>query len=104
MNVDCTLNSFAVPGFSGLDPIFGTKKPTGETISSREAHTNISMPFALMRPHVVNENSTTTEVEVNSVFDITVPDITLEISEAAYNRCRAHIVNSSSGSASVLVN
>jgi hypothetical protein len=104
MNVDCTLNSFAVPGFSGLDPIFGTKKPTGEAISSREAHTNISMPFALMRPHVVNENSTTTEVEVNSVFDITVPNITLEISEAAYNRCRAYIVNSSGGPATVLVN
>ncbi|MDR1230175.1 MAG: DUF6273 domain-containing protein [Spirochaetaceae bacterium] len=104
MTVDCTLNSFAVPGFSNLVPDFGVKKPVGEPVSSREAHVNIAMPFTLMRPHVVDENSTTTEVEVNSVFDITVAGITLEIGEAAYNRCKAHIINSSSGSVSVLVN
>jgi hypothetical protein len=104
MNVDCTLNSFAVPGFSGLNPIFGTKKSAGDPISSREAHVNISMPFTLMRPHIVNESSTTTEVEVNSVFDITVAGITLELSEAAYNRCKAHIINSANGSVSILVN
>jgi hypothetical protein len=104
MNVDCTLNSFAVPGFSGLDPNFGTKKPTGETISSREEHANISMVFDLMRPHVINESSTTTEVEASSVFDITAPGITLEISEAAYNLCKAHIINSSVGAVSILIN
>jgi hypothetical protein len=93
-----------VPGFSGLDPLFGAKKTTGEPISSREAHVNISMPFTLMRPHIVNENSTTTEVEVNSVFDITVAGITLELSEAAYNRCKVHLINSANGSASILVN
>ncbi|MDR2193484.1 MAG: hypothetical protein LBP19_03320 [Treponema sp.] len=104
MNVDCTLNSFAVPGFSGFDQIFGTKKPTGETISSREAAVNIAMPFTLMRPHIINESSMTTGIEVNSVFDLTVTGITLEISAAVYNRCAVHIINSSSGSVSVLMN
>jgi hypothetical protein len=57
-----------------------------------------------MRPHIVDESSTTTEVEVNSVFDITAAGITLELSEAAYNHCKAHIINSSNGSVSILIN
>lgn len=104
MNIDCTLNKFTVPGFTGLDPEFGTKKPNGESVSSREAHANIAMALSLMRPHVVNESSTTTELEANHVFDITVANVTLEISEAAFNGCKVHIVNSSGGDVSVLRN
>jgi hypothetical protein len=104
MNIDCTLNTFSVPGFTGFEQGFGTKKPSGESISSREAAVNIAMPFSLMRGHTVNENSTTTEVESNRVFNITTPNITLQISEAAYNGCQAFIINSSSGPVSVLVN
>jgi hypothetical protein len=102
MNVDCTLNSFAVPGFSGLTPLFGQKKPNGETISSREEHTNVSMPFTLMRPHVVNEDSTTTPVEVNSVFEFTAAGVELALGTPVYNGCQILIINSSDNDCSVV--
>ena len=104
MNIDCTLNTFTVPGFTGLDPVFGTQKPGGESISSREAHTNIAMALSLQRPHIVNENSTTTPLESNRVFNITVTGITLQIGAAVFNGCQAYIVNSSDGHATVTVN
>jgi hypothetical protein len=104
MHVDCTLDNFSVPGFSDIVPEFGIKKPNGIPISSREAHENIKMPFANMRPHVVEENSTTTRVEVNSVFDITEIGTNLTLSNATYNGCLAYIINSSDGIVTVTVN
>jgi len=104
MNIDCTLNTFSVPGFSGINPDFGTKAPAGQPITSRQEHTNISMPFVLMRPHIVNENSTTTVIEANCVFDITVSGVVLELNEAVYNGCKVFIMNSSGNTASVRVN
>jgi hypothetical protein len=104
MNIDCTLNTFSVPGFTGVNPPFGTKRPTGESVSSREAHVNIAMPFTQMRPHIVNENSTTTELESNRVFEITEPGVMLQISDAVYNGCKALVINSSPDSATVTIN
>jgi hypothetical protein len=62
------------------------------------------MPFALMRPHIVNENSTTTKIEVNSVFDITVAGTTLTLNNAVYNGCFVYIVNSSGNSVYIAIN
>ncbi|MDR1837641.1 MAG: hypothetical protein LBQ89_08290, partial [Treponema sp.] len=104
MNIDCTLNTFAVPGFTGLNPAFGTKKQSGDSISARENHFNVAMALSLMRPHIVNENSTTTELEANHVFDIVTAGVTLQIGDAVFNGCKAYIINSSADSVEVLVN
>ena len=102
MNIDCTLNTFTVPGIPGLDIAFGTKRPNMGHMSTREHHVNAAMALSLLRPHIVNEDSTTTEFEANHVFDIVTAGVTLELNSAAYNGCKAYIVNSSNDSASVL--
>jgi len=104
MLIDCTLSNFKVPGFEDVIPLFGTKKPNGQSVLAREAHSNIAMPFALMRPHVVAESCSTSAIEVNSVFDLSVAGVTLEAGAAAYNGCTLHIINSSDGPSCVLVN
>jgi hypothetical protein len=69
MLIDCTLDAFKVPGFSGVNPPFGTKKPDDQPVTSREANVNISMPFTLQRPHPVSESSITSEIQANQAFE-----------------------------------
>jgi len=104
VTINTTLDSFVSPGFLGYEPEFGTKKPDGKSISSREAAINIAMPFQRERPFFVSEESTTTLIEANSVFDITVAGITFELGAAAYNGAEIRIINSSDGYASLLIN
>jgi hypothetical protein len=101
MNIDCTLNALKVPGFSGFDPPFGAKKPNGQPVTGEEANNNALLPFKVMRPLPVFENSTTTQIQANVVFEFTTGNITLTLSAAAYTGCRVSVLNSSSTNAAV---
>jgi hypothetical protein len=101
MNIDCTLNALKVPGFSGFDPPFGAKKPNGQPVTGEEANNNAMLPFKVMRPLPVTENSTTTQIQTNVVFEFTTGNITLTLSAAAYSGCRVSVLNSSSTNATV---
>jgi hypothetical protein len=101
MNIDCTLNALKVPGFSGFDPPFGAKKPNGQPVTGEEANANAMLSFRVMRPLVVFENSTTTQIQANVVFEFTTGNITLTLSAAAYTGCRVSVLNSSSTNATV---
>jgi hypothetical protein len=101
MTIDCTLNALKFPGFSGFDPPFGQKKPNGEPVTGEEASQNAMLPFRVMRPLPVSENSSTTQIQTNVVFEFTTGNITLTLSAAAYAGCRVSILNNSSTNATV---
>jgi hypothetical protein len=101
MNIDCTLNALKVAGFSGFDPPFGAKKPNGQPVTGEEANNSAMLPFKVMRPLQVFENSTTTQIQTNVVFEFTTGNITLTLSAAAYTGCRVSVLNSSSTNATV---
>jgi hypothetical protein len=101
MNIDCTLNALKIPGFSGFDPPFGAKKPNGQPVTGEEANSNAMLPFKVMRPLPVTENSTTTQIQTNVVFEFTTGNITLTLSAAAYVGCRVSALNSSATNATV---
>jgi hypothetical protein len=102
MTIDCTLNALAIPGFSGIDPPFGTQKPAGQSITGREAYENAVMPFQIMRPHVVAENSATTQIQTNCIFEFVTGDISLTLGAAAFAGCRVAVINSSNVDASII--
>ncbi|MDR3325107.1 MAG: DUF6273 domain-containing protein [Spirochaetaceae bacterium] len=93
MVIDCSLNSFTVPGFSGVNPPFGTKKAADQPVTSREANVNIMMPFMRQRPFAVAEDSTTTAIEADSVFALQASGIVLTLNSGAFAGCRARAVN-----------
>jgi hypothetical protein len=102
MNIDCTLNGLMIPGFSGIAPPFGTKKANGISLSGREANENAMLPFKIMRPHTVSENSTTTQIQASSVFEFVTGGITLTLGNAAYSGCRVSVINSAVTNATVV--
>jgi hypothetical protein len=102
MQIDCTLNALKIPGFSGFDPPFGAKKPNGQSVTGEEANNNAMLPFKVMRPLPVFENSTTTQIQTNTVFEFTTGNIKLTLSAAAYTGCRVSVLNSSSTNATVV--
>jgi hypothetical protein len=102
MLIDCTLDTFKVPGFSGVNPPFGTKKPADQPVSSREANINISMPFALQRPHQVTENSVTSAIQANQAFEFIQGGISLTLAAAAFNGCQIIIINTADSNVTVI--
>jgi hypothetical protein len=101
MVIDCTLNELKVPGFSGVNPPFGTKKPGGESVTAREADVNIRLPFSRQRPYHVGEDSVTSEVEAHSVFVLEMPGITLALGNGAFTGCAARIFNAADADVTV---
>jgi hypothetical protein len=97
--IDCTLNALKVPGFSGYNPPFGTK--VAGPITSRDENNNILMPFALQRPKAISENSSTSQIQTNVVFEFTVGGITLTLGAAAFAGCRASVINSTDADCAV---
>jgi hypothetical protein len=100
--LDCTLNALAVPGLPGFNQAFGTKKPENVPVSSREEAVNVAMPFSRERPFSVTEDSNTTTIEANTVFEIKTADKTLSLGQASFNGCMVHIINSTTGNVSVV--
>jgi hypothetical protein len=101
MLINCTLEDFMIPGFSGVNPEFGTKKPDGQSISARENNTNVMLPFKRQRPFVVTENSVTSAVEAHSLFAIQTAGATLTLGDGAFSGCEVKVINISTGGASL---
>ena len=101
MTIDCSLDNFRYPGLPTYGINFGTKKVSGEGLSTAECCDDMAMPFNRQRPYIVTETSDTTELEANSVFKITAADITLTIEDAVFDGCTAIIVNNSTGTVSI---
>lgn len=101
MIIDCSLDNFRYPGLPTYGITFGTKKVSGEGLSTAECCDDMAMPFTRQRPYIITETSDTTELEANSVFKITAADITLTIADAVYDGCTALIVNNSTGTVTV---
>ena len=103
MQIDCTLNAMTVPGFSGIDPPFGTKKPNGQSITGREVYENVNLPFKLQRPFTVSANSTTTQIQANCVFEFVAGGISLTPGAASFNGCRISVINSAAVDSFVVI-
>ena len=101
MTINCTLDDFRFPGLPTYPNQFGTKKVSGEGLSTAECCDDMAMPFNRQRPYIITETSDTTELHANSVFKITAADITLTIADAVYDGCTALIVNNSTGTVTV---
>jgi hypothetical protein len=101
MIIDCTLNSLVIGGFPEFIPDFGTKKADGESVTAREANRNALLPFASMRPKEVAEDSSTSEIQANTCFNVTVGGVTLTLGNGAYNGCRVAVVNNASAAVTV---
>ena len=101
MTINCTLDDFRFPGLPTYPNQFGTKKVSGEGLSTAECCDDMAMPFNRQRPYIITETSETTELEANSVFKITAADSTLTIADAVYDGCTALIVNNSTGTVTV---
>jgi hypothetical protein len=102
--LDCTLITFKVPGLYDYIPPFGTKKADGEGITTVEVNTNVMMPFLRQRPMDVVENSSTSVIESNILFNLKIAGIALTVGEAAYNGCQIVIINTSTGKVSIILN
>ena len=101
MTINCTLDDFRFPGLPTYPNQFGTKKVSGQGLSTAECCDDMAMPFTRQRPYIITETSETTELHANSVFKITAADITLTIEDAVYDGCTALIVNNSAGTVTV---
>ena len=101
MLIDCTLSELKVPGFSGVNPPFGTKKPNGQSITAREADVNIRLPFTRQRPYHVGEDSVTSVIEAHSTFALEAADITLTLGAGGFVGCCLRMINVSDGDAVV---
>lgn len=101
--IDLTLDSFKVPAIDGYTPPFGTMVTRTEAnkggLSTVEVNSNVIMPFANMRPKVISENSSTTEIEYDAKLCFSaslLAGATLELDDGAYEGCRVQITNLSS--------
>lgn len=101
--IDLTLDSFKVPAIENYTPPFGTKIVKTDAnkggLSTVEVNSNIMMPFANMRPKVITENSSTTEIEYDAKLCFSaslLAGATLELDDGAYEGCRVQITNLSS--------
>lgn len=101
--IDLTLDNLLVPAIDGYTPPFGhkiTKTPINNGgLSTSEVNSNIMMPFANMRPKVITENSSTTEIEYDAKLCFSsslLAGATLELDDGAYEGCRVQITNLSS--------
>lgn len=101
--IDLTLDSFKVPAIENYTPPFGTKIVKTDAnkggLSTVEVNSNIMMPFANMRPKVITENSSTTEIEYDAKLCFSsslLAGATLELDDGAYEGCRLQVTNLSS--------
>jgi hypothetical protein len=101
--LDCTLVTFKVPGLYDYTPPFGTKNADGAGITTSEVNTNVMMPFLRQRPMDVTENSSTSAIESNVLFNLKTAGITLAVGEAAYNGCQIVLINTSAGKVSIIL-
>jgi hypothetical protein len=97
MNFDCTLDSFKLPGMSGIDLPFGTKNPNDVPVWDDEAVMNAAMPFMRQRPFLVNEDSTASRTDTHSLFVLTDSGVTLTLGSGGFIGCKVRMINASDG-------
>jgi hypothetical protein len=97
MNFDCTLDSFKVPGMSGISLPFGTKNPNDVPIWDDEAVMNAAMPFTRQRPFIVTENSATSQVQAPALFVFQTAGLALTLGSGGFIGCQVRIMNVSDG-------
>jgi hypothetical protein len=93
--IDLTLNSFIVPRMSSFTPPWGKVQddPDHPGLSTQEAITNMMMAFNRMRPAVITENSTTTEIQADASLVLTGDTASLTLGQGAYKNISLVIVN-----------
>jgi hypothetical protein len=101
MNIDTTLNAFKIPGMSGINFPFGVKNPNNVPIWDDEAVTNAALPFLRQRPFIVDENSTTMEIQAHSVFVMQDDDLSLILGAGGFIGCEVRVINISEGHATI---
>ncbi|MDR1502091.1 MAG: hypothetical protein LBT43_06515, partial [Prevotella sp.] len=86
-----------------FSPQFGTKK-TGDKkgLSTLEATLDIMMPFSRLRPFVITENSTTTQVQADATLLLTPGTNSITIGQAAYKGCELKIINEAGNKVTIL--
>lgn len=86
--IDLTLNSFLHPNILGLQPQFGTTiTPDTQNkggLSTAQVDNNMAMPFALMRPMLVDQSDVTSRVEYNANLAIIAEGVELTLGEGGY--------------------
>lgn len=96
--IDLTLNSFLHPNILGLQPQFGTTiTPDTQNkggLSTAQVDNNMAMPFALMRPVLVSQTDTTSEVEYDAKLLITGDqEVSITLGDAVYEGCTVQITH-----------
>ena len=101
--IDLSLNALKIPALDNFTPDFGTMITETQAnkggLSTFEVNSNMMLPWSYMRPKVVVENSTTTEVEYDAkiVFSSSLQaGVTLTLGAATYEGCELLIKNLSS--------
>lgn len=98
--IDLTLDSFLHPNLIGLQPEFGTViTPDAQNkggLSTAQVDNNMGLAFALMRPKVISQTDTTSEVEYDAKLLITGDqEVTITLGNASYEGCKVMITNQS---------
>lgn len=96
--IDLTLNSFLHPDILGLQPQFGTviisDAQNKGGLSTAQVDNNMSLPFALMRPILVGQTDTTSQVEYDAKLLITGDQVvSITLGEAVYDGCIIQITH-----------
>jgi hypothetical protein len=101
--LDMTLDGLLLPNMATFSPAFGTKKSEEKKgLTTLEATLNMMMPFSRMRPFVASENSTTTEIQADSVIVAAGDTAAITIADGAYIGCKLSILNTTSHVVDVL--
>jgi hypothetical protein len=93
--IDLTLNNFILPRMSSFTPPWGTVQtdPDHAGLATDEAITDMMMPFNRMRPVIVTENSTTTDIEADASLILTGAIQSLTLGQGTYRSVELKIIN-----------
>jgi hypothetical protein len=101
--LDMTLDSLILPNIATFTPAFGTKKGQPKKgLSTLEGTLNAMLPFSRMRPFIASENSTTTEIQANSVIVAAGQTAAITLAAGAYIGCGLIVLNTTSHTVDVL--
>jgi hypothetical protein len=93
-NIDLTLDVFKIGNMPSFNNEFGTKQTVaGKGWDTASNTTNMMLPFLRMRPVVVTENSTTSEVQADATLNLQETITSLTLGSGAYKGVELKIIN-----------
>lgn len=92
MYINLTLDGFRLPGIRNFIPPFGVKEVDGAGLTTRAIVDDIMLPFLTQRAIVINEASTTSEVQHDSVIALENGNVKLTLGASGYIGCRVRII------------